>query len=96
MKIKIIIETNDKWDEYTLWPYWEREKQHESEVTIEIKSKTETEEEKIIKEISYRLYEKYIEPMISRIVEYYRKFINEKKTDKFERKILRLKGCFSY
>lgn len=29
MKIKIIIETNDKWDEYTLWPYWEREKQEE-------------------------------------------------------------------
>ena len=52
MKIKIIIETNDKWDEYILWPYWEREKQHESEVTIEIKSKTETEEEKIIKEIN--------------------------------------------
>lgn len=45
---------------------------------------------------SWRLYEKYIEPMTSRIVEYYRKFINEKKTDKFERKILRLKGCFSY
>jgi hypothetical protein len=52
MKIKIIIETNDKWDEYTLWPYWEREKQHESEVTIEIKSKTESEEDKIIKEIN--------------------------------------------
>ena len=52
MKIKIIIETNDKWDEYTLWPYWERGKQHESEVIIEIKSKTETEEEKIIKEIN--------------------------------------------
>ena len=45
---------------------------------------------------SWRLYEKYIEPMISRVVEYYRKFINKKKADKFERKILRLKGCFSY
>ena len=45
---------------------------------------------------SWRLYEKYIEPMINWVVEYYRKFINKKKADKFERKILKLKGCFSW
>lgn len=44
---------------------------------------------------SWRLYEKYIDPMINWVVEYYRKFINKKKADKFKRKILKLKGCFT-
>ena len=50
MKIKIVIETDDKWQEYILWPYWEREKQHESEVTIEIKNKESRFEDEVLKD----------------------------------------------
>lgn len=50
MKIKIIIEADDKWQEYSLWPYGEREKQHESEVTIEIKNKEQNFEDEVLKD----------------------------------------------
>ncbi len=47
-----MIETDDQWQEYTLWPYGEWERQHESEVTIEIKGKEKQFEDEVIKEIN--------------------------------------------
>ena len=58
MKINIQIETNDKNQEYTLWPYGEWELSKESEVNIIIKNNPS--EDDINQEVERRIREKKI------------------------------------